>query len=245
LERKHVRELIAAKRDTPMAANNLLRMLRILGKFAIAEEWRNDDPTNGVRGIRVRSTGFHSWTEDEIDIFQQRWPVGTRECLAFRLLLYTAQRRADVIRMGRQHVRCNAIFVRQQKTGQELLIPIHPKLREVLDLETGQLTFLTTAYGAQFSAAGFGNWFRASCNAAGLRHCSAHGLRKASARRFAEQGCSANEIAAWTGHTTLKEVAGYTKAASQQLLAQRAMQRTLHEQNLANPKIGLAKKGRK
>jgi integrase len=46
-----------------------------------------------------------------------------------------------------------------------------------------------------------------------------HGLRKAAARRLAEIGCSEKQIAAVTGHTTLKEVARYTRAANQERLA--------------------------
>jgi integrase len=48
---------------------------------------------------------------------------------------------------------------------------------------------------------------------------SAHGLRKATCRRLAEAGCSANQIAAISGHATLREVERYTKAASQDHLA--------------------------
>jgi hypothetical protein len=55
--------------------------------------------------------------------------------------------------------------------------------------------------------------------------CKAHGLRKAAARRLAEAGCSANEIAAITGHKTLAEVERYTRAADQERLARRAIQR--------------------
>lgn len=58
--------------------------------------------------------------------------------------------------------------------------------------------------------------------------CVAHGLRKAAARRLAEAGCSANEIAAITGHATLEEVARYTKAAEQKKLAHAAMNRLTH-----------------
>jgi integrase len=46
-----------------------------------------------------------------------------------------------------------------------------------------------------------------------------HGIRKAAARRLAKAGCSANEIAAITGHASLEEVARYTKAAEQKRLA--------------------------
>jgi Phage integrase family len=58
---------------------------------------------------------------------------------------------------------------------------------------------------------------------ANLRHCSAHGLRKAAARRLAEAGCTEHEIAAITGHASLREVARYTKAADQKRLAAAAM----------------------
>jgi hypothetical protein len=34
---------------------------------------------------------------------------------------------------------------------------------------SGHLTFLTTSFGKPFAAAGFTNWFRDACNAAGLR----------------------------------------------------------------------------
>jgi integrase len=59
----------------------------------------------GVRGPKFRSAGFYSWTEDDIAAFEAKHPVGTRARLAFALLLYTAQRRADVIKLGRQHLR--------------------------------------------------------------------------------------------------------------------------------------------
>jgi integrase len=132
------------------------------------------------------------------------------------LQLYTARRHNDVIRMGWQHVRGDELLVRQQKTGTSLVIPIVPELRAGLaSVPRTNLTFLMTEYGAPFSAAGFGNLFRQWCNEAGLpRHCSAHGLRKAAARRMAEAGRSANEIAAITGHRSLEEVAHYNNGGS-------------------------------
>ena len=60
-------------------------------------------------------------------------------------------------------------------------------------------------------------------DAAGLPHCSAHGLRKAAARRLAEAGCTAHEIGAITGHASLTELVRYTRAADQRRLAEAAM----------------------
>lgn len=251
LQKKKVRELIEGKRDTPSAANNLLQMLRILMKFAVEEEMRTDDPTFGVRPIGNKTDGFHSWSEDEIGIFEAKHPVGSRARLAFALLLYTGQRRSDVIRMGRQHIRDNCISVRQQKTGQELRIPIHRELARIIAATgSGNLTFLVTnekqvRQSKPFTGAGFTNWFREMCKEAGLPHCSSHGLRKAMARRLAEAGCSEHEIAAITGHRSLQEVRRYTAAANQVVLAQRAIEAipgSKSEQNLANPGKRLAKK---
>lgn len=133
-------------------------------------------------------------------------------------------------------------------------IPIHPELARVIAATpSGNLTFLVTkAHRANqskpFSGAGFGNWFREMCDDAGLPHCSAHGLRKAVARRLAEAGCSEHVIAAITGHKSLQEVRRYTATASQALMAQqavRAMPSSKDEQKLANAPDRLAKNSSK
>jgi len=224
LKREHVVKLMAARAEKPVAANNLRKVLRAMMKHAVEIGLRADDPTRDVRAIRVKSDGFHSWNDDEIAQFEKRHPRGTPARLALALLLYTGQRRSDVVRMGPQHI-CNGVLgVRQQKTGIELAIPVHSALAAVIaETPTYHLTFLTNQFGRPFTAGYFGQWFREQCDMAGLRHCSAHGLRKAAARRLAEAGCSTHEIAAITGHASLKEVARYTEAVDRRRLAQSAM----------------------
>jgi hypothetical protein len=51
----------------------------------------------------------------------------------------------------------------------------------------------------------------------------------AAARRLAEAGCSANEIASITGHATLDESRRYTKAAEQKKLARAAINRLVNQ----------------
>ena len=63
---------------------------------------------------------------------------------------------------------------------------------------------LATSFGIPFTSNGFGNFVAGKIADAGLPdRCVTHGLRKAAARLLAEAGCSANEIAAITGHSTL------------------------------------------
>jgi integrase len=210
----------------PHAANSLLSKLKVLLRFAVENGWRRDDPAATVRKIRAKSEGFATWTEDDIAAFEKQWPTGTRQHLALALMLYTGQRRGDAVRMGRQHVTGDAIRVVQGKTGARLVIPMHAKLRAAIEgTPKDNLTFLMTEWGKPFSAAGFGNWFRDACDDAGLKSLSAHGLRKAAARRLAEAGCSASQIAAITGHRTLSEVTRYTAAADQEKMARDAIGR--------------------
>jgi integrase len=225
LTREHVKAMLAQKGTTRAAANHWLRLVKALMAFAVEEKWRKDDPTTGIKRIKNKSDGFHTWDESEIAQFEARHPIGGMARLAFALLLFTAQRRSDVVRMGRQHVRKDVVHVRQQKTGAMLAIPLHPALAVIIAATpSDHLTFLTTSFGKSFTAPGFGNWFRERCNEAGLpRHCAAHGLRKAACRRLAEAGCSANVIASISGHTTLNEVARYTKAADQERMAREGM----------------------
>jgi integrase len=224
MQREHVVRLMAAKAEKPDSANLLRKVLRAMMQHAVEIGLRKDDPTRDVKAIRVKTDGYHSWTDDEILQFENHHAIGTRPRLALALLLYTGQRRSDMVRMGKQHVRKCAIEVRQMKTGAALQIPIHATLATVIAATPSEhLTYLTTQFGKPFTPAGFGNWFRDQCNAAGLGHCSAHGLRKAAARRLAEAGCTAHEIAAITGHASLREVQRYTKAVDQSRLAVSAM----------------------
>jgi integrase len=99
-----------------------------------------------------------------------------------------------------------------------------PELKEAIeDIPRENPAFLTTAFGKPFTPAGFGNWFRDRCNEAGLPQCSAHGLRKAAARRMAEGNMSGDTIKAVTGHTNLQQVSVYTAAANQAALAEKGL----------------------
>jgi integrase len=204
-------------------------------KYAVEFGLREDNPATGVKLPNQKTDGYHSWTDAEIEQFEAYHGQETRARLALSLLLYTGQRRGDVIRLGRQHIRDGVVHVRQRKTGIELAIPIHAKLAAIIaETPADHFTLLTTQTGKPFSDAGFGNWFHDRCNEAGLAHCSAHGLRKTAARRFAEAGCTVHEIAAITGHASLSEVQRYTKAADQARLARAAMDRPNSEHPLSN-----------
>jgi integrase len=229
LTSEHMQRIVNGKASTPFAQRNFLNTVSVMFKWAKAEGRIPDDPTLGVTREKVKTTGYRTWSEVEIERFEAAHPIGTKARLALALLLYTGQRRGDVVRLGRQHVQGDLLIIDQGKTagGEEahVEIPLHPKLREIIDATptVGVKSFLVTHFGKPYTAPGFGNWFREVCDAAGCPDVSAHGLRKATARRLAEIGCSANQIASITGHATLKEVQRYTNAADRKRMAREAM----------------------
>jgi len=229
LQREHIVKFMAARSDRPDSANGLRRVLRAMMAHAVAEGLRRDDPTQGIRALKPKSkTGFHRWSEVEIAQFEARHPVGSKPRLALALGLFTGQARQDVIAMGPQHIKNGCLHWTRKKTESttalELEIPIHADLRAIIDATpSGHLTFLVTEFGKPFAVAGFGNWFREQCDKANLRHCTFHGLRKAASVRLAEAACTPHEIAAITGHASLKEIVRYTQTADRKRLAASAM----------------------
>jgi integrase len=223
MPQKFLVALLAKKK--PFAARNWLKTLRQLLQFAISIELRSDDPTQGIKLAKVKSDGHHTWDEDQIAAYEAFHPIGSKARLALALGIYTAQRRGDVIRMGRQHIRDGVLTVKQQKTGVELAIPVHPQLQAILDATpAAHLTLLTTKSGQPYAGNDFSEQFRAWCNAAGLpKVCKFHGLRKAALTRLADAGCSTHMIAAISGHLTLKEIQRYTNKADRARLAREAM----------------------
>src|SRR5262245_57406999 len=128
-------------------------------------------------------------------------------------------------------------WVPELRTAKDGCEACHPRALIIDATAADNLTFLVTSHGHPYSDAGFGNWFRDACAAAGLpKRCAFHGLRKAACRRGAEAGWTTHQIAAWSGQKTLKEVERYTKAADQKRLAELAM-----NISLAKPEKAVAK----
>jgi integrase len=221
----------------PEGANNRLKAIRAVFKWAVRKKGPDGKPLashNAGRDVPLLKTnnpnGYHTWTVDEVRQFEERHPIGTKARLAFALLLYTGQRRSDITKFGRQHVRNGTLtftqFKGRKRKPTTLTLPILPVLQRIIDASPcGDMTYLVTDQHRPrpFGDAGFGNKFRDWCNQSGLRHCSAHGLRKAGATIAANNGATAHQLMAIFGWRTLKMAEQYTRAADQQRLANAAM----------------------
>lgn len=225
MRRKHVETILSAMSETPAAANNLLRRLRIIINFSIAHDLLKLDPTKGIPFFKEGT--HHTWTDAELLQFEQRWPIGSRPRTAYALALFTGQRLADVQKMTWRDYdeKAGTITVRQNKTGRDLVLPVHSDLRAALAAwPRHHIVMLATKDGRGTSSHGLGCTMAEAIDRAGLpKRCVFHGLRKAAARRLAEAGCTAHQIMSITGHVTLDEVERYTKDAQQAPMAKDAI----------------------
>jgi len=217
---KTIRAARNARSGTPAAANEWVKVMSAMYSWGADMGYVEDNPAKAIKRLKMNTAGHRAWTVDEIELFRTRWEVGTRERLAFELLYQTAQRIGDVARMGPQHVAGDTIRVTQEKTETRLVIPITAPLAEAMrPVQPKGMRFI-----GYKSSASLGNMFREWRKLAGLPNgCTAHGLRATRATDLANEGKTAHQIMAITGHKSLSEVQKYTKAADQERLAREAL----------------------
>lgn len=174
--------------------------------------------------------GFPPWTIAEVEKFEQFHAIGSKPRLALALILGTGARRSDAIILGRQHAYKGQDGLRLKFTAYKgrnrspVVVDI-PYLKVLQDTvaatRTGDLTFLVTGRGRQFTQAYFGNWFRHQARLAGVAK-SAHGLRKVAAEWAAENGGTTQELMAIFGWKDMKQAERYTRGADRKRLATKA-----------------------
>jgi integrase len=233
------RQAIIEGRDrraaAPHSANVFLKAMRAFFEWACGDgELVEVNPTKDVFFLKGGNDeiGFHTWTEEEVERFEKRWPIGTRERLALDILLYTGFRRGDASRFGRQHVRNDVITIRTEKSQfkKQLVLPLLPPLAASIEATpTGDLTFIVSERGTPFTKESFGNWFGDTCRKAGVPG-SAHGLRKAGATRAANNGATSRQLMAMYGWKREKQAEVYTRAADERRLAMEGAQKLMPAQ---------------
>lgn len=181
------------------------------------------DPTKGISRIHKGKKEREAWPPELIDRFIAVAPQNLR--LAIKLLLFTGQRRSDVVKMTRQSFDGVSIEVRQQTTKVPLCIHCHEDLQAELVALPAEQQFLLIKERGQgpYTPAGLSVAFHRVLRGLGVKGYSVHGLRKNAGAALADAGCTPHEIAAVTGHKTLAMVSLYTKRADQKRSAKSAI----------------------
>lgn len=218
--------------STPAQARNFLDAMRGLFKWAKGAGYVKIDPTASVHNpVRQKGDGFKAWTEEDVEAYERKWPLRTKERVWLDVLLYTGLRRGDVVTLGKQHVRDGVATLKTEKSqGQiEVTLPILPILAATLEAgPVGDLAFIVGENKNPLTKETFGNYFSAATREAGIKK-SAHGVRKIAATRAANAGATVAQLEAIFGWVGGQMASHYTRKADRKRLAQDAMHKLAGE----------------
>lgn len=205
--------------DTRGAANMMLRVLNIIYKWAGKRQEDLKNPTRGIEEYEGKE--YQPWPDHLLAAALDH--EDTRFRVAVALHLYTGQRTGDVCKMTWNVLTADGkIPVKQQKTGTDLLIPMHPDLVAIMaHAPRTALTMLTNKLGGPLKSSTFLEWVGKFAEAHNT-HLVPHGLRKNAVNSLLEATCSTAEVSSITGQS-LEMVEHYAKARNQGRIADVAM----------------------
>ncbi len=234
MKRKDVIRLRDSNADKLYFANYSLRVLRVLMEHCVDLGWRETNPARGVPELKTDRKDRVPWPQGFLDAYRANCPLGTRERLVMELCVGTGQRIGDVLEMRWSDIQDGAVFVRQNKTNKELLVPILPELQVTLDAASRHSVFiLTNERGTnRWSYRGASQAVRNVRSKIGALTYDIHSWRYNAACELLEAGCADDLIAAVTGQSPAM-VSHYTKKVRQKIRAVQAQKmRTEQKQNV-------------
>lgn len=226
--------IIAVRDDwahTPGAADNLIKTVRAVYRFATERALLQHNPAAGIGAINISKGGAKPWTLADLKQFREKHPKGSMARLWLTLTAFTACRIGDARILGRGHeVQRNGITFLEWQPGKKgsapVSIPMLPALHEATRAVTvvGP-TYLLNEKGRTFASVEalrvrVQRWI----TDAGLTGLSSHGVRKAVGDFLAENGATQHQIMSVMAHTQAKTSEVYTKGADRRILASSAMQ---------------------
>lgn len=192
--------------NRPGAKIDTLKKLRILIRHAKDDlTWIDRDPSDGIK--RGKSKEIRAWRDAEMEAFETRWKVGTKQRAAYELMLNVGTARVDTHVTKWVQADAPDFEYTRRKTGVAVAVAKAMSLKNALDaLPRKHVYILTTEYGKPVTVDGFSGWMRDAMDEAGLPiDCRPHGLRKTFGRLLADASATAHEIMAAMGHLTLAE----------------------------------------
>ncbi len=82
IQPRHI-EALMSKKGGPAAANRLKKDLSQMFRFAAKRfGYQGQNPAALADTHKERSEGYHTWTDDEIEVFRAKFPTGTKARLA-------------------------------------------------------------------------------------------------------------------------------------------------------------------
>lgn len=199
---KHIAQFLDDNKATPSMANLLRSFLK--GMFQRAVRWGivETDPTRDIKPFKTRKRDRYI-TADEFNRIREH-ASPTLQCL-MDLAYLTGQRIGDVMGIRYADITESGVYVKQQKTGNRVLISMSPDLEaaitqaRAIHKSVKGLTLFHKRDGSPLAYNTiYGHWSRA-CAAAQVEDANFHDIRAAAATDAKAQGLDSRTL---LGHTT-------------------------------------------
>ncbi|MEZ5935855.1 MAG: tyrosine-type recombinase/integrase [Alphaproteobacteria bacterium] len=200
-----------ARKQSPRKAIEAIKVLNLVFETARDRDMITTNPAKDIaKPAGYKATPHRPWTQDELDLFlENAKPVWRR---SVTVLLYTGLRRDDAIKLTRDRIRGNRIYLTEetgggtQKTGSEVIIPIHDRLKAELArpmrIANAAGLLITGTRGRPIRGDVLSASIRRECQRLGIEDPPPlHGLRKNAVRRLVELGVAYQDIQAITGQS--------------------------------------------
>lgn len=201
------------------AANQTIRALGALYKWAVSNEKAEKNPAAGV--MLFKANDHQPWPEDLLEEALLDPQIGMPVALFF----FTGQRINEVVKMTWSDIHTTYMDVFVQKTQSDCQVAILPELRVMLDRERkgsgSAVTILTNANGEPWTQSGLRQKLQAWAKARGHKVVP-HGLRKNAVNSLFEAGCTAAEVSGITDQS-IGMLEHYAKGRNKLKLGQAAV----------------------
>jgi len=208
-------------------ANYVLAVLRLLLKWGAARDFVETNPAAAIANLR-RPRGApranRAWSDAEFETVLAAATAGLKVAVA--LGGFAGMREGDVIRVPRAIDDGKWLRWTQHKTGGLVELPVHPRLRAILDEVAAAIAenrvepmrLVVGVKGGPYTSNGFQRMFfglirRLEAEGKVQPGLTFHGLRHTAGRLLADRGADPRTIAALLGHKTLQMAAHYSEEA--------------------------------
>jgi len=225
----HIRDAVY-RASGPAAANAFVSAARIVFEWGISRDRLENNPFDKIKALP--GGALAAWTEEQASLALSKFPEHLRRVVV--LAIYTGQRRGDLVALRWSQIAGGTLHITQQKGGMNVTMPMHPALATEMEAWRAEEArhhnnsspfILLNKRRKPWKAATLTCAIKRALTNIGVSGLSIHGLRKLSANRLAEAGCTTHEIASITGHKSLGMVQHYTDKAERRRLAVTAVSR--------------------
>lgn len=212
-------------------ANYIPTAISMLSKLAIRKRWRRDNPAIDIEPLKVpkgRKKPHVLWTDWAVE--KMREEGEPLPLLIFEIGVGSVQRPGDWVDFQWGDYDGETLKLRQNKTGKPLLLPCTEALKQALDRAKAELEFaphpsrhiLTRADGSAMNYHAMARVMVRERKRLGLMAFDQHALRYRGVMELAWAGCTDDEIASFSGHTSKAMIIKYAGEARQIMRARQA-----------------------